>query len=205
MKRPIRLIIFGGIVLVLFYFFKDAFFNDENYIKPLLKEREDKDLSFRSRTNSPFIEEDRRTFKNLNYYEPNLDYHIKAQVSKLDKQDTLLMALTSGSYEPYLHYGVAAFVVEGQAQRLELYKKLSGESKDQLFVPFTDKTNGFETYGGGRYLDVPFEEGDKTVILDFNRAYNPFCAYNPDFACPVPPKENRLKIVIPAGEKSYEK
>ncbi|MFD2514605.1 DUF1684 domain-containing protein [Pontibacter locisalis] len=205
MQRPLRLIILAGVVLVLFYFFKDAFFNDENYIQPLLKEREDKDLSFRSRTNSPFIDEERRSFKNLVYYEPNLEYRVKAQVEELQKQDTLLMPLTSGSYEPYLRYGIAAFEMEGQPQRLTLYKKLSGEKKDQLFVPFTDKTNGFETYGGGRYLDVPFEEGDKTVMLDFNRAYSPFCAYNPDYACPVPPKDNRLGIAIPAGEKTYEK
>lgn len=205
MKRPLKLIIFAGVALVLFYFFKDAFFNDDNYIKPLLKEREEKDLSFRGRENSPFTDEDRRSFKSLVYYEPNLDYRIKSEIEEVEKKDTLLLTLTSGSYEPYLRYGVALFEVEGKPQRLTLYKKLSGEDKEQLFVPFTDKTNGFETYGGGRYLDVPFEEGDKTVMLDFNRAYSPFCAFNPDFVCPVPPKENRLDIAIPAGEKTYDK
>lgn len=205
MQRPLRLIIIAGVVLVLFYFFKDAFFNEENYTQPLLKERQDKDLSFRGRTNSPFVDEDRRSFKNLVYYAPNVDFRVKAQVEKLEKQDTLLMTLTSGSYEPYLRYGKAIFEIEGQPQQLILYKKLTGEKKEQLFVPFTDKTNGFETYGGGRYLDVPFEEGDKTVVLDFNRAYSPYCAYNAEYACPVPPKDNRLDIAIPAGEKTYEK
>lgn len=71
-------------------------------------------------------------------------------------------------------------------------------------MPFTDKTNGFETYGGGRFMDVPFEEGNETVMLDFNRAYSPFCAYNPDYVCPVPPKDNRLDIAVPVGEKTYE-
>lgn len=203
MQRPLRLIIFAGLALVIFYFAKDALFNDDNYIKPLLQEREEKDLSFRSRANSPFDDAGRRAFKNLVYYQPNLDYRVSAKMQELAKQDTLLMPLTNGSYEPYLRYGLANFELEGQQHKLMLYRKLS--EKDQLFVPFTDKTNGFETYGGGRYMDVPFEQGDTKVVLDFNRAYSPFCAYNPDYVCPVPPKENRLSIAIPAGEKTYEK
>ncbi|MFD1185620.1 DUF1684 domain-containing protein [Pontibacter rugosus] len=204
MQRPLKLIIFAGVALVLFYFVQDALFNDDNYIKPLLKEREDKDLSFRSRTNSPFDDAGRRAFKNLVYYEPNLAYRVQAKIEKLAQQDTLLMPLTNGSYEPYLRYGVASFELQNESKKLTLYRKLSGE-KEQLFVPFTDKTNGFETYGGGRFLDVPYEEDRKTVMLDFNRAYSPFCAYDPDYVCPVPPKDNRLDIAIPAGEKTYEK
>ncbi|MFD2248339.1 DUF1684 domain-containing protein [Pontibacter ruber] len=202
MKRPFKLIILAGIALVLFYFVNESFLSDDNYLIPLKKEREDKDLSFRGKENSPFTEEGRKIFQNLKYYEPNLDYRIKVKVEKLAKQDTLYMPMTNGSTEPYLVYAKTAFELEGQPQQLTLYKKVK-EAKDQLFVPFTDKTNGFDTYGGGRYLDVPYEEGDKTVVLDFNRAYSPFCAYNPDYVCPVPPKANRLTVGIPAGEKNY--
>ena len=204
MKRAHKLIIFAGVVLVLFYFLKDAFFNEGNYTKPLLQERVDKDLSFRGQANSPFTDAERRSFKNLVYYEPKPEYRIKVELEALPKQDTLLMPLTNGSYEPYMRYALAKFEVQGQPQELMLYKKIT-EAEEQLFVPFTDKTNGFETYGGGRYLDVPFKEGAKTVVLDFNRAYSPFCAYNPDYVCPVPPKDNRLSVAIPAGEKAYEK
>lgn len=206
MQRPLKLIIFAGIALVLFYFMKDALFNDDNYIKPLLKEREDKDLSFRSRANSPFDDAGRRTFKNLVYYEPDLEYRVQAKVEELPQQDTLLMPMTDGSDEAYVRYATASFELEGQPQRLTLYKKANrtADEEDQLFVPFTDRTNGYETYGGGRYLDIPFEEDAKTVVLDFNRAYSPFCAYNPDYVCPVPPKDNRLDVAIPAGEKTYE-
>lgn len=203
MQRPVKLILFAGIALVLFYFVKETFLSEENYTKPLLKEREDKDLSFRSRANSPFVEEDRRNFKNLVYYEPNINYKVTAKLEDLPRQDTLLMPLTNGSYEPYLRYALANFEIEGQPQRLTLYKKLS-EDKEELFVPFTDKTNGFETYGGGRYIDAPYQDGSKTIVLDFNRAYSPFCAYNPEYVCPVPPKDNYLQIPIPAGEKTYE-
>ncbi|QCR23562.1 DUF1684 domain-containing protein [Pontibacter sp. SGAir0037] len=204
MKRPFKLIIFAGIALVLVYFISESLLSDDNYLLPLQKEREEKDLSFRSRANSPFEEEDRKAFKNLVYYEPNLDYRIKAEVQEFAQKDTLHMPMTNGSSEAYLRYAVASFQIEGQAQKLTLYKKVKAE-EEAFFVPFTDKTNGFETYGGGRYLDVPFKENPKTITLDFNRAYSPFCAYNGEYVCPVPPRDNHLTVAIPAGEKVYEK
>lgn len=206
MQRPLRLIIFAGIALVLFYFVNETFFNDDNYIKPLQQEREQKDLSFRSRANSPFPDDERRTFKNLVYFEPNLDYRITATLEKPQQQDTLQIPLTDGTTEAYLRYAIAKFELEGQPQQLTLYKKAKQEAdeEEQLFLPFTDKTNGFETYGGGRYLDIPFEQNAETVVLDFNRAYSPYCAFNPDYVCPVPPKANHLEVAIPAGEKTYE-
>lgn len=203
MQRPIKLIILAGISLVLFYFVRESFLSDDNYLIPLQREREEKDLSFRSRTTSPFEEAERRAFTGLTYYEPNLGYRVKAKMEELAQKDTLHMPMTNGSTEPYLRFAIASFSLEGQAQQLTLYKKIK-EEKEELFLPFTDKTNGFETYGGGRYIDVPFKEGIKTVTIDFNRAYSPFCAYNPDYVCPVPPKDNRLTVAIPAGEKTYE-
>ncbi|MHC2990992.1 hypothetical protein OB13_05115 [Pontibacter sp. HJ8] len=204
MQRPFKLLILAGIALVLFYFVRESFLSDDNYLIPLQKEREEKDLTFRGRTNSPFEEADRRTFKNLVYYEPNLDYRVKVKLEELEQKDTLHMPMTNGSTEAYIRYAHASFTLEGQPQRLTLYKKVN-EEKEELFVPFTDKTNGFETYGGGRYIDVPFKEGAKTATIDFNRAYSPFCAYNAEYVCPVPPKDNRLTVAIPAGEKTYDK
>lgn len=207
MQRPLRLIILAGIALVLFYFVQETFLNDDNYIKPLLAERKAKDMTFRSRANSPFPDEGRRSFKNLVYYDPDLDYRVTAKLEKPAQQDTLQMPLTDGTSEAYLRYAIASFEIDGKPQRLTLYKQVKQEADEaaQWFVPFTDRTNGYETYGGGRYLDVPFEENATEVELDFNRAYSPFCAYNPDYVCPVPPKDNRLDVAIPAGEKTYEK
>jgi uncharacterized protein len=204
MQRPIKLIIIAGIALVLFYFVRESFMSDDNYLIPLQKEREDKDLAFRGRTNSPFEEAERRSFSNLVYYEPNLDYRVKVKLEEIEPKDTLHMPMTNGSTEAYLRYAMANFELSGEPQRLTLYKKVK-EEEEKLFVPFTDKTNGFDTYGGGRYLDVPFKEGATTATLDFNRAYSPFCAYNPDYVCPLPPKENRLTVAVEAGEKNYEK
>lgn len=203
MQRPIKFIIMAGIALVLFYFVRESFLSDDNYLIPLKKEREEKDLSFRGRTNSPFEEAERRAFKNLVYYDPNLDYRVRVKLEDIEPKDTVHMPMTNGSTEAYLRYALANFELKGEPQRLTLYKKIK-EEKEELFVPFTDKTNGFDTYGGGRYLDVPFQEGARMVTLDFNRAYSPFCAYNPDYVCPVPPKENRLTVAVEAGEKNYE-
>jgi uncharacterized protein len=203
MQRSVKLIILAGIVLVLFYFVKETFLSNDNYLIPLKKERDEKDLTFRSRTNSPFEEADRNTFKNLVYYEPDMAYRVKADVEWLTRQDTLEMPMTNGSKEAYLRTALATFELEGQEHTLTLYKKVN-DDKNQWFVPFTDKTNGFDTYGGGRYLDVPFEKGAKAITLDFNRAYSPFCAYNPEYVCPVPPSDNRLNVAVPAGEKNYK-
>ncbi|MCP2043427.1 DUF1684 domain-containing protein [Pontibacter sp. HSC-36F09] len=204
MQRPFKIIIMAGIALVLFYFVRESFLSDDNYLIPLKKEREEKDLSFRGRTNSPFEEADRRMFTNLMYYEPNLDYRVNVKLEDISPKDTVHMPMTNGSTEAYMRYAIANFELNGEPQRLTLYKKVK-EEEDKLFVPFTDKTNGFDTYGGGRYMDVPIKEGAKTATLDFNRAYSPFCAYNPEYVCPVPPKENRLTVAVEAGEKNYDK
>lgn len=160
MQRPLKLILLAGLALVLIYIAKDAFFNDDNYIQPLLKEREEKDLSFRSRANTPFDDEGRRAFKNLVYYEPDLAYRVKARVEKLAQQDTLLMPLTNGSYEPYLRYGVAAFELQDKPYKLTLYKKLSEEKTSSLCRSPTRPTALRRMAAGGSWM-CPSRRGTK--------------------------------------------
>jgi uncharacterized protein (DUF1684 family) len=113
--------------------------------------------------------------------------------------------MTGGEAEYFIKYGYATFKLKDKSHKLLLLLQLNNEDeKDKLFLPFTDKTNGFETYGGGRYLDLDLEKDDQ-LIIDFNFAYNPFCAYNDNYTCPVPPAENQLDIEIKAGEKEYVK
>ena len=117
--------------------------------------------------------------------------------------DTLLIQMSANRAEKFLHWGQAQFKIGNQPQQLGIYLKADGRDST-LFIPFTDRTNGHETYGGGRYLDAPLPEANAPEItLDFNRAYNPYCAYNNAYSCPVPPAENRLQVAIPAGEKSF--
>ncbi|TNF44645.1 MAG: DUF1684 domain-containing protein, partial [Cytophagales bacterium] len=103
-----------------------------------------------------------------------------------------------------LHLGALPFTIDGTEYALQVYAPKDTSDGNYWFIPFTDATSGGETYGGGRYLDIDDVSSD-TVFVDFNYAYNPYCAYNPDYACPLPPKENLLTISIEAGEKNYDK
>ncbi|HUL29535.1 MAG TPA: DUF1684 domain-containing protein, partial [Thermodesulfobacteriota bacterium] len=105
-----------------------------------------------------------------------------------------------GTSKRYLRYGKFPFTLEGRSYTLEVYKSILS---DFLFIPFKDRTNGKETYEGGRYIDAEILPDYRTVV-DFNMAYNPSCAYNPNFACVLPPQENTLDTGIRAGEKNFK-
>lgn len=117
------------------------------------------------------------------------------------------MPTYSGESKTYVQYGIAKFTLNGQEYQLSIYR-MSGRTlpqyRDLLFVPFKDLSNGESTYGGGRYLDLRVQDiVDNTLVLDFNKAYNPYCAYSDGYSCPIPPDENHLKVGILAGEKTY--
>lgn len=114
------------------------------------------------------------------------------------------MVITSkGTRQAYLRYGTFSFELKGKKLRLFVYKSAEDPYTRSLFVPFSDATSGHETYGAGRYLDLE-EHGGDVYELDFNGSYNPFCAYNDGYICPVPPSENKLPVEILAGEKNYK-
>lgn len=197
-------IILLGIGVVAIYFLSDLIFNNSQYISVIHQQRKNKNLEFRGK-DSPLEEPLRRTFDSLSYFPANPDYKFLADLEVFEKPETIQMQMTGGDSEAYLKYGKATFEIKDKAYSLVLFQKLNQE-QPQLFVPFTDKTNGFETYGGGRFLDLPMPGTNSSAIeVDFNKAYNPFCAYNHEYSCPVPPAENRLPIPIPAGEKTFRK
>ena len=109
------------------------------------------------------------------------------------------MATSTGDEQEYLHVGEIHFVVQGQTAVLQVYVSVTG---GEYFIPFVDATAPAETYGAGRYLE-PDDLGDGRLHVDFNLAYNPYCAYNDRWSCPIPPRENRLAVRIEAGEKKY--
>jgi len=205
MSRPIRLVFIIGVLLILFYFLKESVFSDTSYITTIKKERQDKNLSFRSSEGSPLEESDRPTFDSLNYYAPDVIYRVEADYRVFTRPDTMAMPLTTGETEPYLKYAQATFNLDGQQNSLMLYLRVNTPDSS-LFVPFNDKTNGTETYDGGRFLDIAKPDVNaSTITIDFNKAYNPFCVYNYNYSCPVPPRVNRLNIPVRAGEKAYTK
>lgn len=146
----------------------------------------------------------------LSYFEPDLDYRIEAEVELLWGEQPFQMPTYAGTSSEYVRYGIARFQIgKGPVQELTLYRstRLFADStyKDYLFVPFLDLSNGELTYEGGRYLDLSMQDIDTkgNMIIDFNKAYNPLCAYSGGYRCPIPPQENHLSISILAGERSY--
>jgi uncharacterized protein (DUF1684 family) len=162
--------------------------------------RADKDEFFRDHPHSPLTMEQRARFRGLSYFpeDPRLVFRLPLETEGVDRDDRILMATTTGGEQEYRRAGVVRFEVDGQPARLTLF---SSPDQDELFVPFRDATSGRETYGAGRYLEVEPPSMNGTVELDFNYAYNPYCAYNPDWACPIPPGENWMPVPIRAGER----
>ncbi|MCB2379898.1 DUF1684 domain-containing protein [Hymenobacter sp. BT635] len=192
-----------GFLLILAYFLQDIVLGHDQYATGIQKARTEKNNSFRRAKDSPLNAEQRDHFDSLRYYAPDKAFRITAKLERFATPDTIAIPLTDGKADQYLRWGKATFELNQQPQQLVLLLKVN-DDKPELFVPFTDKTNGFDTYGGGRYLDIALPaEKDKQVVLDFNAAYNPFCAYNNEYACPVPPADNRLVVPVPAGEKSF--
>lgn len=164
--------------------------------------RAQKDNYFRTDDNSPI--RDRESFTGLNYFDPDMKYKIAAHLTLLKDTNTVIMLRTDGSSDRYLRHAIATFTLDEKEYQLTMFRPVRDSvNKNVLFVPFTDNTNGELSYKAGRYLDiVPAKPNE--AIIDFNYAYNPFCAYNPRFSCPIPPKENYLDTEILAGEKIYE-
>lgn len=171
--------------------------------------REGRDREFRSKEESPLKEEDFPKFEGLNYFDENKKYIVKADFKRTSDEKYFQMPTSSGKSKKFVKYGVLIFKLNRKTYSLNVYQadeevlKKYPEYADLLFVPFKDLTNGQETYGGGRYIDIKMPEGKK-AFLNFNNAYNPNCAYGSDrYNCPIPPKENFLQTEIKAGEKKY--
>jgi len=170
------------------------------YAAQVRQARQQKDQAFRTAASSPIPVAQRTAFNGLRYFKPDAAYRVVARLTRAAAPTPLPLALTGGSADAYVRWGTAEFELAGRAQKLTLLQK-QGETKE-LFVPFTDPTNGEQTYGGGRFLDLPVPAADASEItLDFNAAYSPFCAYNHDYSCPRPPADNRLTVPVPAGEQ----
>ncbi len=169
--------------------------------------REIRDKSFRNASETPLLKEDFLKFKGLEYFETDAKLAVKAKFEKTSDAQVFMMPTSIGTPRKYFKYGVLTFEIGGKSFALTAFQSEAEtkktEHKDALFLPFRDFTNGTETYGAGRYLNIKIPM-ESVVILDFNFAYNPSCAYgNDEFSCPVPPKENFLQTEIKAGEKKF--
>jgi uncharacterized protein (DUF1684 family) len=161
-----------------------------------------KDAFFRDDPRSPLTPEQRAGFEGLAYFEEDPELMIRAplETGGVDPTERIVMQTTTGDERVYRRAGKVRFEVDGEPAEVTLF---ASQDMDELFLPFRDATSGSETYGAGRYLEVDPPGPDGSVVVDLNHAYNPYCAYNPEWSCPIPPAENRLSVPIRAGERSF--
>jgi uncharacterized protein (DUF1684 family) len=206
-KKTILLLFVAG-----FLFFPQETLSSENRIgKDLILEqekrvkqwREEKDQFFKTHERSPLSSLEKKNFKGITYYPFNSRYIFHGEIERFifninNPRYYAIFPTNKGTNKRYIRYGKFHFTIDGKELMVEIYKSILS---DMLFIPFKDKTNGKETYEAGRYIDAEILPGYQ-MVLDFNMAYYPACAYNDKFVCILPPKENTLDIPIRAGEKN---
>ncbi len=159
--------------------------------------RTEKDRFFRTHPESPLTPAQQHSFRGLRYFPDNPDLDLNVIVSKFPAQTAVVLPTSTGDTQTYRHYGSFKFMVADQEAQLTIFIGDAG-----FFMPFVDALAGTETYGAGRYLE-PEPLGNDTFRVDFNQAYNPYCAYNDRWSCPITPPENRLRVPIRAGEMIF--
>lgn len=195
----VKLILLGSLLVLNLGAFAQSF-NQQ-----IATHREKYKADFISNKHSPLKEQDLKHFR---FYEADSTYKVTAKVTLLEGEKAFKMPTYAGTTAEYIRYAKLDFNLNGKPTQLTLYKNVALSAnpayKDYLFLPFTDQTNNKETYGGGRYIDL--KSGDianGSIELDFNKAYNPYCAYSDGYRCPIPPEENDLALAIKAGEQKY--
>ncbi|UMB53670.1 DUF1684 domain-containing protein [Lutibacter sp. A64] len=159
---------------------------------------------------SPLTKEDLKTFKSLDFFDIDETYKVEANFELTPNTPIFAMPTTTDRLPLYRKYGIATFTLNGKKLELSLYQhqttSTSYSDENLLFLPYKDTSNGTTSYGGGRYIDIETPKKDSnTIIIDFNKSYNPYCAYNHKFSCPIPPIENNLAVAILVGVKTYNK
>lgn len=181
---------------------------DSSNIKRVLRFQDMLNKEFASEKTSPLTIKDLEVFKALDFFKIDTSFCVLAKFKRTPYETPFVMKTTAGNEPIYVKYGEAHFTLHGKEQILYIYQNqgLSAqpEYEDYLFLPFSDLTNGETSYSGGRFIDLQIPEGD-TILIDFNTAYNPYCAYNERYSCPIPPEENSLNIKVTAGVKKYKK
>jgi uncharacterized protein (DUF1684 family) len=163
-------------------------------------DRAEKDASFASSADSPVPADRRNDLLPLAYFPIDPDYNVPAGLKPTNDPTIVEMPTSTGTQRQMRRVGTLEFTLKGQPLKLTAFVEVGAPNLDHLFVPFNDRTSGTETYPGGRYIDLA-RNSTGIYEIDFNRAYHPYCYYNPTWECPYPPPENRLKVPIRAGEK----
>ncbi len=197
------------VVLLLFWgnIFAQGISEKNSDFKRILSFQDHLNKEFSSSETSPLTSEDFKKFKSLDFFKIDTSFCVLAKFVRTPYETPFVMKTTTGSEPLYVKYGEAHFFLQEEKYMLSIYQnqtlKTQPEYEDYLFLPFTDLTNGETSYEGGRFIDLKIPEGNK-ILIDFNTAYNPYCAYNGRYSCPIPPEENSLQLKISAGVKKYK-
>lgn len=180
----------------------------QDYSATIAHHQDSMNTKFADPQTSPLTEEAVKSFEALPFYPVNESFRVEAKFERYANPETIRFATTTDREPEYKVFAKLTFTLEGQEFTLDIYQNVRlvqmPQYRDYLFLPFNDLTNGAGSYGGGRYLDIRMPKGD-TVVLDFNKCYNPYCAYNHKYSCPIPPDGQYVPVAIEAGVKAPEK
>ena len=158
---------------------------------------------FKDASVSPLKNRDLKNFRGLDFFTYDSSYVVIAKLMKTPKEEPFMMLTTTDMFVEYIKYGTVSFELLSNQYSLDIYKNLEDPNeRDNLFLPFLDDTNGNESYGGGRYINLDIAQVDN-LIIDFNSAFNPYCVYDEKYSCPIVPRENYLPLEIKAGVKNF--
>jgi len=194
----LRLLLFALIGMTLLACGEEAG-SASDYEQAVMEARVQRDMQMREKTSViPLGRLD--AFRGLDFYQVDPAYRVVVPLRRFSAPDTVMMAESTGGVRAQVRVGEVAVPLPKDTTSLMVFRGRSDDPRGRLWIPFADSTNGHATYKAGRYVDLDPADGD-SVVIDFNRTYNPTCAYNPEFACPLPPPENRIDAPVPAGER----
>jgi uncharacterized protein (DUF1684 family) len=172
----------------------------EAYQASVLQSRAEKHQFMKTDEESPFLVQ-KESFDSLNYFDINPEFKVTASVEKIENGKVHQLQTSDDSVKVYQEVAILHFDILGSHEDLTL---LQSADRDHYFLPFYDETSAISTYGAGRYLETEYDGTQSKITLDFNYAYNPYCAYVKGYSCPVPPPQNQISIAITAGEKNFD-
>lgn len=194
------------LLLVILLRFSFGFAQNQFSLSAVEKFQNELNAEYADAKTSPLLPDDLKVFNSLDFYPANEKFFVVAKFIRTENELPFEMKTSTDRKPIYVKHGEAHFNIDGQFFKLNIYRNIELSKKEQykdyLFLPFSDFTCGSESYIGGKYIDLNIPQGD-TIVIDFNRSYNPYCAYSPKYSCPKVPLENDLKIEIRAGVKKF--
>ena len=195
------------VIVVLFLTYINAYSQEKAETMDVKAFQNELNEQYADENKSPLTEEDFKTFKSLEFFPIDTAYQVVAKLKYFKNSKPINMKTTTDRIAVYKVYATATFKINGVKHMLRIYQSqqllITQEYDDHLFLPFTDESNGSSSYGGGRFIDLKITDKN-TMIIDFNKAYNPYCAYSDRYSCAIPPKANHLNTEILAGVKAYK-